>query len=659
MVADSGEVNPGPTPGVSPHLVRLQSKDHEEILDVIDQLRSEGIGKYVDLPQIIVCGDQSSGKSSVLEAISGLNFPRKDNICTRFATELILRRAPQSGVTASIYPDDTRTPAQQERLRTFRSPTLALDQFEDIVKHAETAIGISRDGSLFSKDILRVEVSGPTQPHLTLVDLPGLYHAPDESQTVEGIEFVESLVQSYVESERSVILAVISAKSDIALQKVTSFILKVDPNGNRTMGIITKPDTLPPGSDMEQSFYELAQNKRRAFRLGWHVLKNRKYEERDFTTAQRHESEIGFLSQGIWASMPRAHIGIEALRPRLSIVLRDHILGQMAGFVAETRLALKDTESGLQKLGQSRQTITEQRQYLLYSSEKFVTLVTAAVNGIYFDSFFGDAMDKDGYIKRLRAVVQNHLTDFADAMQARGEQRRVLDGENDAEEAMAYVTRADFVEEVRWRLRRTRGRELPGTFNPLIVSDLFFLHSQPWKTIVSEYMELLLRDVRETVILILRAVLDSQSIEGLLKHFINPRLTELEDGVRAKAAELLKPQQMGHPITYNHYFVETIRAIRQQHLYESITKKLKDFFYDEYPVNPSDRTKHVFSMNALIEALGSQPDTDMEEFACSEAIDCMLAYYKVRTKTFSRSAHAKFRVPIRLQGRGLSMISVS
>src|SRR5271155_3922699 len=79
-------------------LVQLQSKDHEEILNVIDQLRSEGISKYINLPQLIVCGGQSSGKSSVLEAISGLAFPTKDNVCTRFATELILRRAPEIGV---------------------------------------------------------------------------------------------------------------------------------------------------------------------------------------------------------------------------------------------------------------------------------------------------------------------------------------------------------------------------------------------------------------------------------------------------------------------------------------------------------------------------------------------------------------------------------
>ena len=123
-------------------LVQLQSKDHEEILNVIDQLRLEGISKYINLPQLIVCGDQSSGKSSVLEAISGLEFPAKDNVCTRFATELILRRAPGSGVTAFIHADDGRPTLEKERIRQFRSSTVDLAQFATIVKEAGNFIGL-------------------------------------------------------------------------------------------------------------------------------------------------------------------------------------------------------------------------------------------------------------------------------------------------------------------------------------------------------------------------------------------------------------------------------------------------------------------------------------------------------------------------------------
>ena len=83
-------------------LEHLQTQEQIKLLDVIDALRAEGLSEYTALPQLIVCGDQSSGKSSVLEAISGVPFPRKDTLCTRFATEVILRRATDEFISVSL-----------------------------------------------------------------------------------------------------------------------------------------------------------------------------------------------------------------------------------------------------------------------------------------------------------------------------------------------------------------------------------------------------------------------------------------------------------------------------------------------------------------------------------------------------------------------------
>ena len=83
-------------------LESLRTREQIKLLDVIDALRAEGLGEYTALPQLIVCGDQSSGKSSVLEAISGVPFPRKETLCTRFATEVILRRADNEFITVSL-----------------------------------------------------------------------------------------------------------------------------------------------------------------------------------------------------------------------------------------------------------------------------------------------------------------------------------------------------------------------------------------------------------------------------------------------------------------------------------------------------------------------------------------------------------------------------
>ena len=83
-------------------LERLQTQEQIKLLDVIDALRAEGLSEYTALPQLIVCGDQSSGKSSVLEANSGVPYPRKDTLCTRFATEVILRRATDESISVTL-----------------------------------------------------------------------------------------------------------------------------------------------------------------------------------------------------------------------------------------------------------------------------------------------------------------------------------------------------------------------------------------------------------------------------------------------------------------------------------------------------------------------------------------------------------------------------
>ena len=69
-------------------LKALQSADQRKVMDIVDKLRRTGLSGIVELPQLVVCGDQSSGKSSVLEAITEIPFPRKENLCTRFATEV-------------------------------------------------------------------------------------------------------------------------------------------------------------------------------------------------------------------------------------------------------------------------------------------------------------------------------------------------------------------------------------------------------------------------------------------------------------------------------------------------------------------------------------------------------------------------------------------
>lgn len=85
----------------------IASSDQLQLLDQVDKLRSHGVSHHVSIPQIMVCGDQSSGKSSTLEAISGIPFPTKINLCTRFAAEVVLRKGPTTGISVTILPSQS------------------------------------------------------------------------------------------------------------------------------------------------------------------------------------------------------------------------------------------------------------------------------------------------------------------------------------------------------------------------------------------------------------------------------------------------------------------------------------------------------------------------------------------------------------------------
>ena len=156
---------------VAPSMKALLSPDQAKILDLVDHLRQSGLGAVLKLPQLVVCGDQSSGKSSVLEAISQIPFPRKENLCTRFATEIILRHSTNVSVSAKITPDKTRPASEQEELAKFQRSIDDVTAFPSLVEEATEAMGLEKTLTddtkrLFSRDVLSVEISGPGRPQL-------------------------------------------------------------------------------------------------------------------------------------------------------------------------------------------------------------------------------------------------------------------------------------------------------------------------------------------------------------------------------------------------------------------------------------------------------------------------------------------------------------
>jgi GTPase SAR1 family protein len=642
----------------------LQSTEQRRVLNIVDSLRQCGLDGIVSLPQLVVCGDQSSGKSSVLEAITEIPFPRKENLCTRFATEIVLRRAALSSIATKIVPDEARPQKERLALENFKQSITDFNELPSLIDLATKAMGIGNDDSssiqrAFAKDVLSIEISGPNRPQLTLVDLPGLIHSENKSQTREDVELVAELVSQYITNPRTIILPIISAKNDYANQIILQRARDADPEGARTLGIITKPDDLHPDSENEAAFIDLANNKDIFFKLGWHVLKNRGFKERDHSFTERNRSETKFLSSGKWSTLPRDCVGIEPLRVRLSELLFKHIKRELPKLRKDLNEKLEETKKRLGQLGERRSTATDAKQYLMRRSMSFYDITRASINGHYENQYFSKVENFSHSTttlttRRLRAMIQYLNIEFATEMQNRGHKYRFVglditgeSGEDIGEVGGGIDVEVEVDDEdngspkildkkqaLAWAkqtLIRTRGRQLSGNFNPLLIGELFWEQSERWERLAKEH-------VRRVASLCTNFVDDLLSDLCPEDIFSRLRVPHVEDSLKKRLeeseTELLKitKDMKRYPMTYNDYYTNAIQETRSKRSISLISQSM-DSVKTTRDICPgkgySVQTVTEFDPKLVQQAFQRRANQDMDGHSCNEALDCLCSFYKV------------------------------
>ena len=409
-------------------LTQLQSHDQAQLLGAIDKLRREHIDAELHIPQIVVCGDQSSGKSSVLEAIAGVSFPLGASTTTRFATEVILRKSDVPELKVQLCASRDRIRERRKEIEDFKPPFLVTgpQDFGRVIVAAAAYLQRLEPLKRFWTDWLRAEISGPEQPHLTVVDLPGIIQSEDGANAIQGDkDKIKSLVRKYLDDPRTTVLAVIDAQNDVANQEIFSLIRTSDGTLNKTLGVITKPDRLPDGSDLQKNVISLAKNELKELRLGWHVLKNLPHETTLRSPAVREPVERAFFATGVWAQLERRDVGIANLRKKLSDQLFKSIATELPRLLVEMRTKLRECKDRLGQLGPGRETLQEQRAYLSDVLNKINRLVEAALDGDYekseFSTFFNG---EDG--KALRDSITSLTVEFASDMRTHGHQFHVF-----------------------------------------------------------------------------------------------------------------------------------------------------------------------------------------------------------------------------------------
>ncbi|XP_058882800.1 dynamin-1-like protein isoform X2 [Acipenser ruthenus] len=224
----------------------------EALIPVINKLQDvfNTVGSdVIQLPQIAVVGTQSSGKSSVLESLVGKDMlPRGTGVVTR--RPLILQ-------LVNLSPEDRRKAAGEENGveteewgKFLHTKNKIYTDFDEIRQEIETETErITGNNKGISAEPIHLKIFSPHVVNLTLVDLPGITKVPVGDQPKDIEIQIRDLILRYISNPNSIILAVTAANTDMATSEALKVAREVDPDGRRTLAVITKLDLMDAGTD--------------------------------------------------------------------------------------------------------------------------------------------------------------------------------------------------------------------------------------------------------------------------------------------------------------------------------------------------------------------------------------------------------------------------
>ncbi|KAJ6477061.1 P-loop containing nucleoside triphosphate hydrolase protein, partial [Mycena sanguinolenta] len=294
------------------------------LLTLINRLRSVGAQGELDLPRIAVIGNQSAGKSSVVEAISGINVPRDSGTCTRCPLECRLASAPEWACRISIRREFDFTGKRLADMMLRRAQLAVLDPGADIVRimrmNLEEIKEKMKDGRTteFSRNVVCIDLEGPDLTDVQFVDLPGII----QNASPAAIRLVEDMVVDNIRGN-CLILVAIPMTDDIENQKAMTLAREQDPNGLRTIGVLTKPDLLSAGQTTSRAlWHDVIMGYKHPLHHGYFCTRQPDDKERTNgiigSEARRIEAEF-FANSDPWSTCPEQdRLGTDNLISTLS-----------------------------------------------------------------------------------------------------------------------------------------------------------------------------------------------------------------------------------------------------------------------------------------------------------------------------------------------------
>ncbi|KAK8043546.1 interferon-induced GTP-binding protein mx2 [Apiospora rasikravindrae] len=489
-------------------------------------------------------------------------------------------------------------------------------------------------GAVFSEDVLKIEVHGPHEDYLTIIDVPGIFRTTTQGTTKDDMAMVRGLVKSYIREERTIILAVLPSNVDIATQEILELAEDYDKSGERTLGVLTKPDlVLEPSA--QAAVCDLVQGKRRPLALGYYLVCNRGPNN---NSIEQPELDQMFRRQP-WNDLPSDQVGIPALRKQLSLLLVEITRREFPKLLREVGDQIRDCKRELDTLGPPRQDEREQRSFLSHIAGTFQDRARAALAADYN----ADAVFDNDELRLITCVV--NITDiFSADFQQEAHSRRFENIEL-SESPSAAETPDDLSSEVEPvvsmidRLRdlleqtqidditpeelveldgiivhpmfvpspqddvatwindvylHTRGLDL-GTFNANLVSLAFAEQSQKWGDMTRIYMSRVIITLHRFIAAALRSVCPEEQPRKQVWSVILESLVERYKAAMAQADLLVEVERRKKPYTLNRQFNEALSKARGHRIADLLRprarKDTRQYGQMQYMVNLDDIPK--------------------------------------------------------------------
>ncbi|EAW06489.1 putative dynamin GTPase [Aspergillus clavatus NRRL 1] len=353
-------------PGTETDAIDLIARDMKSLVKKIQDLRHLGIeDSRIALPKICVIGDQSTGKSSLIEGMSEIKVPRSAGTCTRCPMEINLSEGePGQTWACKIFLsrkylfDGSRKITKLPKKSQPLGPWIEQDQedehfvtvteredIQEAIRWAQLAIlnpGRASSDYIpgqnagtdefhcqvkFSPNVVRLDITAPNFPNLSFYDLPGVISQAEHDDERYLVSLVENLVKEYISHENCIVLLALPMTDDATNSSAARIMRDVRGAKARTLGVLTKPDRIQTGESYAQ-WVEILEGDKFALGHGYYVVRNNP--DPAIEHSQAREEETVFFAGSPWATELAAYhdrFGTRRLQAALSNLLLEQIQG--------------------------------------------------------------------------------------------------------------------------------------------------------------------------------------------------------------------------------------------------------------------------------------------------------------------------------------------